>query len=100
VGDGRKVSLAIPAVGQRQLWKSATLRAFTPAPPSRPWSRFVHFRKGDVGHETVLHRPDGAGLPAWQEAIFAAMERNSAHVSDFFNLPRNNVVEIGRQVEI
>jgi K+ transporter len=46
------------------------------------------------------HRPDGAGLPAWQETIFAAMERNSAYVSDFFNLPRNNVVEIGRQVEI
>jgi KUP system potassium uptake protein len=53
-----------------------------------------------VGHETVLHRDDGAGLPVWEEAIFAAMERNSAHVSDYFNLPRDSVVEIGRQVEI
>jgi KUP system potassium uptake protein len=53
-----------------------------------------------VGHETVLHRADGTGLPTWQEAIFAAMERNSAHVSDYFNLPRDRVVEIGRQVEI
>jgi KUP system potassium uptake protein len=53
-----------------------------------------------VGHETVLHRIDGTGLPAWQEAIFAAMERNAAHVTDYFNLPRDRVVEIGRQVEI
>jgi len=53
-----------------------------------------------VGHETVLHRTDGAGLPTWVEAVFAAMERNSAHVSDYFNLPRDRVVEIGRQVEI
>ena len=53
-----------------------------------------------VGHETVLHRADGAGLPTWVEATFAAMERNSAHVSDYFNLPRDRVVEIGRQVEI
>jgi KUP system potassium uptake protein len=53
-----------------------------------------------VGHETVLHRIDGSGLPAWQEAVFAAMERNSSHVSDYFNLPRDRVVEIGRQVEI
>jgi KUP system potassium uptake protein len=53
-----------------------------------------------VGHETVLHRDDGTGLPVWEEAIFAAMERNAAHVSDYFNLPRDRVVEIGRQVEI
>ena len=53
-----------------------------------------------VGHEAVLRRPDGTGLPAWQEAVFGFLERNAAHVSDFFNLPRDRVVEIGRQVEI
>jgi KUP system potassium uptake protein len=53
-----------------------------------------------VGHETVLSRSDGAGLPAWQRRLFAVMQRNSAHVGDFFNLPRNAVMEIGRQVEI
>jgi KUP system potassium uptake protein len=53
-----------------------------------------------VGHETVIHREDGSGLPVWQERIFAVMERNAIHVSDFFSLPGDQVVEIGRQVAI
>jgi KUP system potassium uptake protein len=53
-----------------------------------------------VGHETVVHREDGMGLPTWQERIFAVMERNAEHVSDFFSLPGDQVVEIGRQVAI
>jgi KUP system potassium uptake protein len=53
-----------------------------------------------VGHETVIHRDDGSGLPVWQERIFAVMERNAIHVSDFFSLPTDQVVEIGRQVAI
>jgi KUP system potassium uptake protein len=53
-----------------------------------------------VGHETVIHREDGRGLPAWQETLFAMMERNAAHVSDFFSLPSDQVVEIGRQISI
>ena len=53
-----------------------------------------------IGHETVVHREDGKGLPVWQEALFAAMERNSVHVTDYFRLPPNAVVEIGRQIAI
>jgi KUP system potassium uptake protein len=53
-----------------------------------------------VGHETVVGREDGKGLPAWQESFFAVMERNAIHVSDFFSLPNDQVVEIGRQVSI
>jgi KUP system potassium uptake protein len=53
-----------------------------------------------VGHETVVRREDGQGLPAWQERLFAVMERNAQHVSDFFNLPNDQVVEIGRQIAI
>jgi KUP system potassium uptake protein len=53
-----------------------------------------------VGHETVIGREDGKGLPAWQEQLFAVMERNAVHVSDFFSLPNDQVVEIGRQVAI
>jgi len=53
-----------------------------------------------VGHETIVHREDGKGLAKWEEALFAAMERNAMHVSDFFKLPRDSVVEIGRQVAI
>jgi KUP system potassium uptake protein len=53
-----------------------------------------------VGHETVIGREDGKGLPAWQEQFFAVMERNAVHISDFFNLPTDQVVEIGRQIAI
>jgi KUP system potassium uptake protein len=53
-----------------------------------------------VGHETVIGRDDGMGLPGWQERFFAVMERNAVHVSDFFSLPNDQVVEIGRQVAI
>ncbi|MGO9486819.1 MAG: KUP/HAK/KT family potassium transporter [Rhodomicrobium sp.] len=53
-----------------------------------------------VGRETVVSREDGSGLPKWAEALYATMERNSAHVTDFFRLPADQVVEIGRQVAI
>ncbi|HUB94490.1 MAG TPA: KUP/HAK/KT family potassium transporter [Stellaceae bacterium] len=53
-----------------------------------------------VGHETVVAREDRGGLPRWIEAIFASMVRNSAHVSDYFKLPRESVVEMGREVAI
>jgi KUP system potassium uptake protein len=53
-----------------------------------------------VGHETVISREDGMGLPVWQEEFFAVMERNAIHVSDFFSLPTDQVVEIGRQISI
>jgi KUP system potassium uptake protein len=53
-----------------------------------------------VGHETVVRRDDGMGMPAWQEALFTMMERNAAHVSDFIGLPSEQVVEIGRQISI
>jgi len=48
----------------------------------------------------VVHREDGITLPRWQEVLFALMERNSAHVTDFFRLPSESVVEIGRQIAI
>jgi KUP system potassium uptake protein len=53
-----------------------------------------------VGRETITARTDGKGLPRWQEMIFAAMERNAAHATDFFALPTDRVVEIGRQISI
>jgi K+ transporter len=52
-----------------------------------------------VGHETVVRRDDGGGLPGWLEALFALMQRNSVHVSDFFQLPPD-AIEIGRQISI
>jgi KUP system potassium uptake protein len=34
------------------------------------------------------------------EALFAFMQRNSAHLTDYFRLPIDAVVEIGREVSI
>jgi KUP system potassium uptake protein len=53
-----------------------------------------------VGHETVVPREDRRALPRWLEAMFAFMQRNSAHATDYFRLPSNAVVEIGRQIAI
>ena len=53
-----------------------------------------------VGHETIVPREDGRALPRWIEAMYAAMQRNSVHVSDFFRLPAESVVEIGREIAI
>jgi KUP system potassium uptake protein len=53
-----------------------------------------------VAHETVFPRDDGKGLAKWIEGIFAFMQRNSAHVSNYFRLPSDAVIEIGRQISI
>ena len=53
-----------------------------------------------VGHEVILHRESGPALPIWQEKLFSAMVRNTSHVTDYFRLPSQQVVEIGRQISI
>ena len=53
-----------------------------------------------VGLETITAREDGRGLPWWMVAIFAALQRNAAHVSDAFNFPRDRLIEVGRTVDI
>jgi KUP system potassium uptake protein len=53
-----------------------------------------------VALETIISREDGKGLPRWLVVLFAAMHRNTAHVTDVFNFPRDRVMEIGRQVAI
>jgi KUP system potassium uptake protein len=53
-----------------------------------------------VGRDTIVGREDGKGIPAWQKNLFAMMERNAAQIGDFFSLPCDDVVEIGRQISI
>jgi KUP system potassium uptake protein len=53
-----------------------------------------------VGHETVIHRDDRKGLPHFIEAVFSYLQRNSTHVSDYFRLPPDSVVELGREIAI
>ena len=53
-----------------------------------------------LGQDTIVTREDGKGLAEWQVSLYAALERNSIHFGDFFRLPSNNVVLIGRQIDI
>ena len=53
-----------------------------------------------VGHGTIVPSDNARGLIKWQQSLYIAMERNSVHVSDFFRLPDDNVVLIGRRVAI
>ena len=53
-----------------------------------------------VGHETVVPDKDDKALPRVAEAVFAFMQRNSAHLTEYFRLPTDAVVEIGRQVSV
>ena len=52
-----------------------------------------------LGRETLIptQRP---GMARWREHVFAWMNRNSASASTFFNLPANQVIELGAQVEL
>ena len=43
---------------------------------------------------------DEKALPRWVEALVAFMQRNSAHLTDYFKLPIDAVVEIGREISI
>jgi KUP system potassium uptake protein len=53
-----------------------------------------------VGHETVVPDKDDKALPRVAEALFAFMQRNSAHLTEYFRLPTDAVVEIGRQISV
>jgi KUP system potassium uptake protein len=53
-----------------------------------------------VGHDTIVSRTDGRGLPIWQTTLFALLFRNASRLSEFLKLPSDQLVEIGRQVPI
>jgi KUP system potassium uptake protein len=53
-----------------------------------------------VGSERIVPREDGRGLPRWMEATFSALLRNSMHLPDYLNVPRDQLVDLGRQISI
>jgi KUP system potassium uptake protein len=53
-----------------------------------------------VGHETVVPDEADKALPRMIEALFAFMQRNSSHLTEYLRLPMDAVVEIGRQVSV
>jgi KUP system potassium uptake protein len=53
-----------------------------------------------VGRETIVPREDGKGLPRLMVGILSFLWRNQSEPAEFFHLPRDSVVEIGRQFAI
>ena len=53
-----------------------------------------------AGYVTVLPRQDGKGLPKWFVSCFSFMQRNSVQASNYYRLPSESLVEIGRTVSI
>lgn len=53
-----------------------------------------------LGHENIIPREGRGGLPAWQRVIFSWMARNGMHVTDYYYLPSDRVVEIGRRIPV
>jgi KUP system potassium uptake protein len=62
------------------------------------------FDLGDItyymAHELIVPREHGRGLPRMVEAIFAFLQRNCAPLTEYFHVPRDKVVEIGREFAI
>ncbi|MBI2800065.1 MAG: KUP/HAK/KT family potassium transporter [Gammaproteobacteria bacterium] len=106
VGDADRLSLATVAPN---CWRARVRYGFMERPDVPAMLDMAHQRGCSIplddvtyyiGHAIVVHREDGTGLPAWETALFSAMERNAHHVTDFFKLPSDNVVESGRQLAI
>ena len=53
-----------------------------------------------IARETVVPREDGKGLPRLVQSTFAFLLRNSSEAVQYFRLPRERVVEIGRQFAV
>ena len=53
-----------------------------------------------IGRETIVRREDGRGLPWFIVTIVSFLVPNLSEAVDYFRLPRDEVVEIGRQFAI
>ncbi|MCW8398978.1 KUP/HAK/KT family potassium transporter [Legionella sp. PATHC038] len=54
-----------------------------------------------VGHARIISREKGKNrLPTWVGKLYAFMQRNALHESEYFQLSPDAVVEIGRQVDV
>lgn len=53
-----------------------------------------------IGRETIVGHDTAGWLSRIRMRLFALMERNSTHVTDFCRVPAESVVEIGREIAI
>ncbi len=52
-----------------------------------------------LGRETFITNGN-SGMPFWRKNLFVVMTRNARSASEFFNLPPDQVIEIGAQIQI
>ena len=52
-----------------------------------------------LGKETII-ATQNQGMAVWREKLFSFLLKNSAPATIFFNIPRENVIELGLQVEL
>ncbi len=52
-----------------------------------------------VGRET-LFATERPGMPLWRDRLFALMSRNTPRITTTFNIPVDQVIEIGAQIEL
>ncbi|MDB5987348.1 MAG: potassium uptake protein Kup system [Nevskia sp.] len=53
-----------------------------------------------LGHETVIPTSDVPGMAMWRESLYSFLARNAMRPTAFYQLPPEDVVELGFQVEI
>jgi KUP system potassium uptake protein len=53
-----------------------------------------------LSREKIVPGASDRGVVRWRDRVFAAMARNAGSITDFFNVPTNQVVELGTRVEI
>lgn len=52
-----------------------------------------------LGRESLI-ATDRPGMAIWREHIFSFMQRNAQRATAYFNIPANQVIEVGIQVEL
>jgi KUP system potassium uptake protein len=53
-----------------------------------------------LSREKIVPGTNAKGAARWRDRVFVTMARNAGSITDFFNVPTNQVVELGTRVEI
>ena len=53
-----------------------------------------------TGHETIIPIGAQSGMARWREAVFALMHHNAQRPGAYFNIPSDQIMEIGVEFEI
>jgi KUP system potassium uptake protein len=53
-----------------------------------------------LSREKIVPGTSAKGVVRWRDRVFVTMARNAGSITDFFNVPTNQVVELGTRVEI